>query len=189
MVQLIRSIREWREKDQEDISPLLGWSFAWLVMHRRILTKERTSNWGGDKHCHNCTNVTEDGLHVLTDCRMVVHVWKACNEIHDPLFRRPSNSILALSSYISEFNTARTTPSLQSAPSSSSGQTSWRPPGPGWWKLNVDGAVKTNHRVASCGGLVRDDKGGQITGFSYYIRSCSPLMAELWPIMKGLQIA
>ncbi|XP_061358050.1 uncharacterized protein LOC133302308 [Gastrolobium bilobum] len=169
MVQLIRSIREWKEKDQEDISPLLGWSFAWLVMHRRILTKERTSYWGGDKHCHNCTNVTEDGLHVLRDCRMVVHVWKAC--------------------YIREFNTARTTASLQSAPSSSNGQTSWRPPDLGWCKLNVDGAVKTNHRVASCGGLVRDDKGGWITGFSYYIGSYSPLMAELWAIMKVLQIA
>ncbi|XP_061358051.1 uncharacterized protein LOC133302309 [Gastrolobium bilobum] len=157
-----------------------------MVIHGRILTKERTSNWGGDKHSHNCTNVTEDGLHVLRDCRMVV---QGNNEIHNPLFKRLSNMILASSSYIREFNTARTTASLQSAPSSSNGQTSWRPPDLGWCKLNVDGAVKTNHRVASCGGLVRDDKGGWITGFSYYIGSYSPLMAELWAIMKGLQIA
>ncbi|KAL4377132.1 hypothetical protein GQ457_02G030770 [Hibiscus cannabinus] len=55
----------------------------------------------------------------------------------------------------------------------------WKLPCPGWHSLNIDGVV-----CLSSGGLLRDDEGHWIIGFSKSIGSCSVLNAELWVCEK-----
>lgn len=36
---------------------------------------------------------------------------------------------------------------------------SWKPPDPGWCKINVDGVMDGRTGQAACGGMLRDEKG------------------------------
>ncbi|KAK9029308.1 hypothetical protein V6N11_026427 [Hibiscus sabdariffa] len=65
----------------------------------------------------------------------------------------------------------------------------WTKPQFGWHKLNSDGALDNRNGVASCGGLIRDDGGSWLIGFSKRIGICSVLEAELWGIYEGLLAA
>ncbi|KAK9035794.1 hypothetical protein V6N11_077823 [Hibiscus sabdariffa] len=65
----------------------------------------------------------------------------------------------------------------------------WTKPPFGWHKLNSDGAIDGRDGVASCGGLIRDDGGSWLVGFSKRIGICSILEAELWGIYEGLLAA
>jgi len=66
---------------------------------------------------------------------------------------------------------------------------SWELPPRGWWVLNTDGAVKGALGPAGAGGVLRDDKGEWILGFSEYLGHCSTLTAELKAVVRGLKIA
>ena len=66
---------------------------------------------------------------------------------------------------------------------------SWEKPNQGWVKLNVDGASKHNPGRASAGGLIRNEYGQCIVGFSANLRHASNVAAELWAMLIGLQIA
>ncbi|KAF7811082.1 cytochrome P450 89A2-like [Senna tora] len=59
-----------------------------------------------------------------------------------------------------------------------------------WVKINVDGAAKTNDSLISCGGVIRDNNGSWILGFTRSLGSGSALLAEIWGILlditKGL---
>ncbi|KAK8502048.1 hypothetical protein V6N12_003397 [Hibiscus sabdariffa] len=63
---------------------------------------------------------------------------------------------------------------------------SWTRPPVGWHKLNSDGALDSRNGIVSCGGLIRDDRGSWLIGFSKRIGICSILEAELWGIYEGL---
>ncbi|CAL1373626.1 unnamed protein product [Linum trigynum] len=69
----------------------------------------------------------------------------------------------------------------------------WLPPPPppprGWMKLNVDGASAGNPGCAGAGGLIRDDQGRWIAGFVAKIGEASTVLAELWAIRHGLDMA
>ncbi|KAL4331797.1 hypothetical protein GQ457_07G021730 [Hibiscus cannabinus] len=65
----------------------------------------------------------------------------------------------------------------------------WSKPPIGWHNLNSDGALDSRDGVASCGGLIRDDGGAWIVGFSKRIGICLILEAELWGIYEGLLAA
>ena len=56
----------------------------------------------------------------------------------------------------------------------------------GWKKLNTDGASKGNPGLAGCGGVVRDENGRWIAGFSRHIGVTSSFEAELWGLREGL---
>ena len=58
-----------------------------------------------------------------------------------------------------------------------------------FYKLNVDGAFEVRKWQGSCGGLIRNDAGEFLGGFSMNIGSCSVLEAELWGIYYGLDMA
>nr|XP_023911030.1 uncharacterized protein LOC112022645 [Quercus suber] len=49
----------------------------------------------------------------------------------------------------------------------------------GWVKLNTDRAAKGNLGLAGCGGVVRDENGKWLTGFSKRIRISTSFVAEL----------
>ena len=62
----------------------------------------------------------------------------------------------------------------------------WEKPQVGWRKLNTDGASKGNPGLAGCGGVVRDENGRWIAGFSRRIGVTSSFEAELWGLREGL---
>ncbi|KAL4378986.1 hypothetical protein GQ457_02G000930 [Hibiscus cannabinus] len=68
-------------------------------------------------------------------------------------------------------------------------KTRWLKPPLGWCKLNTDGAVSVRNGEASCGGVVRDNLGGWLIGFSKKIGICSTFEAELWGLYEGLSAA
>ncbi|XP_019198912.1 PREDICTED: uncharacterized protein LOC109192673 [Ipomoea nil] len=67
-------------------------------------------------------------------------------------------------------------------------QVRWRKPARGWVKLNIDGCCKAKD-MAGCGGLLRDENGTWLTGFTCNIGRCSAYEAELWGMLHGLCMA
>lgn len=65
----------------------------------------------------------------------------------------------------------------------------WIKPDPSWMKLNTDGVSKGNPGDAGCGGILRNEYGHWLRGFTYHIGSCSAYVAELWGIYVGLLFA
>ena len=62
----------------------------------------------------------------------------------------------------------------------------WEKPLQGWRKLNTDGSALGEHGLASCGGVIRDEAGHWIAGFSKRIGHTSCFAVELWGLKKGL---
>ncbi|XP_073051225.1 uncharacterized protein [Primulina eburnea] len=65
----------------------------------------------------------------------------------------------------------------------------WTPPPPGWKSLNVDGSCNHKSHKAGGGGILRDELGDWISGFTHNIGWCSVEEAELWAVRKGLELA
>ena len=59
----------------------------------------------------------------------------------------------------------------------------------GWFKLNTDGAARGNPRLATTGGVVRDEYRMWKGGFALNIGICSAPLAELCGVYYGLCIA
>ena len=62
----------------------------------------------------------------------------------------------------------------------------WEKPPDGWMKLNTDGSVIGSKGVAGCGGVIRDDGGNWISGFTKRIGITNSFMAEMWGLREGL---
>ncbi|XP_050242423.1 uncharacterized protein LOC126691393 [Quercus robur] len=62
----------------------------------------------------------------------------------------------------------------------------WERPPTGWKKLNTDGSRLGGSDRAGCGGLVRDEHGEWVAGFTRHIGSTSSFIAELWGLREGL---
>ncbi|KAL3523124.1 hypothetical protein ACH5RR_015958 [Cinchona calisaya] len=58
----------------------------------------------------------------------------------------------------------------------------------GWVKLNVDNSARSCPCLAGGGGLFRNDHGHWLFGFTVNISEATSLVAELWAILKGLEI-
>ena len=67
-------------------------------------------------------------------------------------------------------------------------QVGWTYPANDWIKLNVDGCSKGNPGVAGAGGVLRDNMGSWIAGFTRNNGICSSVTAELWAAYIGLQL-
>lgn len=66
----------------------------------------------------------------------------------------------------------------------------WVPPPVGFVAISVDAAISTTVYRCGVGGVVRSSSGGVIASFAYPMdRGFSPLTAELWAILKGLEFA
>ena len=77
-----------------------------------------------------------------------------------------------------------------SSSKASNGRTSklvrWEKPPSGWTKSNTDGASLGDSGVAGCGGIVRDEKGNWVAGFTRRIGITNSFKAELWGLQDGL---
>lgn len=65
----------------------------------------------------------------------------------------------------------------------------WEVPATGFVKLNCDGAVRSFYEAAACGGVLRDDNGFFLWGYSVKLGKCTVPQAELWAIIHGLKLA
>lgn len=65
----------------------------------------------------------------------------------------------------------------------------WMPPTGGWFKCNADGSSKANGAMVACGGVIRNDAGDWVTGFSLRLKSQDSLSAEISGIIAGLDLA
>ena len=64
----------------------------------------------------------------------------------------------------------------------------WEKPPPGWANLNTNGAAVGNPGLARCGGLIRDENGAWLAGFSRNIVSTTSYATELWGLRDGLAL-
>ena len=67
--------------------------------------------------------------------------------------------------------------------------TSWINPVCGWILPNTDGASKGNLGEAAVGGFLRDDNGRWLHNFMYNSGFSSSVLAELWGVRFGPEIA
>ncbi|KAK8975615.1 hypothetical protein V6N11_004994 [Hibiscus sabdariffa] len=65
----------------------------------------------------------------------------------------------------------------------------WLKPPRGWCKPNDVGAVARGSGMTACGGVVRDEEGNWLIGFSRKLGVCLILEAELWGLYEGLLAA
>ena len=65
----------------------------------------------------------------------------------------------------------------------------WLLPPPNFIKINTDGAMRDSSKQASCGGVFRDSRGAIIGAFSSFLGNKTPLEAELYGVIKAIQIA
>lgn len=64
----------------------------------------------------------------------------------------------------------------------------WERPNRGWIKLNTGGSSSGNPGPAGCGGVIRDENGVWVCGFSKKIGTTTSFMAELWAVRDGLSL-
>ena len=64
----------------------------------------------------------------------------------------------------------------------------WERPSSGWRKLNMDGSSLGNPGIAGGGGVIREEAGNWVVGFSRKIGVTSSFDAELWALRDGLTI-
>jgi len=64
----------------------------------------------------------------------------------------------------------------------------WEKPPLGWAKLNMDEDAVGSSGLAGCGGLIRDENGAWLVGFSRNIGSTTSYAADLWGIRDGLAL-
>ena len=58
----------------------------------------------------------------------------------------------------------------------------------GWAGLNIDGAAAGNSGQAGCDGLIKNEHGEWLCGFSRSIGCANSFMAELWGLRDGLTL-
>ncbi|KAL4621362.1 hypothetical protein ACB092_06G222000 [Castanea dentata] len=58
----------------------------------------------------------------------------------------------------------------------------------GWVKLNTDGSSRGSAGAAAGGGLIRDEVGNWVIGFSRRIGRADSFVAEIWALRDGLQL-
>lgn len=69
---------------------------------------------------------------------------------------------------------------------------SWKPPNHGWFKCNTDGSyIDASNGVGKISviGVIRDCSGNWVKGFACPLGRGSSLLAKLWAIYIGIQVA
>lgn len=68
-------------------------------------------------------------------------------------------------------------------------EVAWQAPPDGCVMVNVDGSFISNYGSSACGGLATDSMGSVIKGFFYKVGACNAAWAELWGLLKGIELA
>ena len=65
-------------------------------------------------------------------------------------------------------------------------QVRWEKPSTSWVKLNTNGSANASSGSTEGGGLIRDDRGNWIMGFTRKIGKTNSFLAETWALRDGL---
>ena len=65
-------------------------------------------------------------------------------------------------------------------------QINWEKPNVGWVKLNIDGSADIATGTVGGEGLIRDDRGSWIMGFTRKIGKADSFLVETWALRDGL---
>ncbi|CAL2255075.1 unnamed protein product [Prunus armeniaca] len=115
-------------------------------------------------------------------------IWKwRCKGIFDQRFVMPVDPQQLILQYAWEWFNANKPPSPSYMPSVV--QIHWIAPTHGVCKINTDGSRNSDSGSIGAGGLLRDNYGAWIKGFSVNLGVGSVLEAELWGIFWGLHLA
>jgi hypothetical protein len=95
-------------------------------------------------------------------------LWKWRNKtLHDDEFVIPEKPWQVIVEYVNTYKASMAAEELtRYSRDQSEVNISWLPPPPGWIAMNTDGAAKTSERRAGCGGVLRNDNGTWIAGFT-----------------------
>ncbi|KAK7244944.1 hypothetical protein RIF29_39773 [Crotalaria pallida] len=109
-------------------------------------------------------------------------------EVHNVAYSRPPNTWWQILLKVQNYKAARNKPPLPGQVPRN--QNMWYPPAQGWIRINSDGACRGDSHEIGCGGVLRGSNGQWIRGYSKYLGvSSSPLIAELWGVLEGMQLA
>jgi ribonuclease HI len=118
-------------------------------------------------------------------------LWQWRNKsIHDAEFVSPMNPWQVSLNYVNMYKISmQAEERIQHSKDKQHIDVKWLIPSPGWFVMNSDGAAKMSVRKAGCGGVLRNDIGIWVEGFSKALGDTTAYMAELWGIYEGLCIA
>ncbi|XP_061351083.1 uncharacterized protein LOC133296147 [Gastrolobium bilobum] len=181
--------------------------FLWLLYSNKILSNaERVRRHMADNSsCPRCQFPVENRDYIFRSCGWTRDIWKHWIDSADSgqFFRLPFDSWMMMnlnskgqsSDWQLKFGVICCTTSANDVLKGTGLElepvrevrVSWRAPSQGWLKFNVDGSCRANGCDLACGGVLRDEHGNWIHGFSRKLGHGSVLMAELWGILVGLQ--
>ncbi|KAL4285040.1 hypothetical protein GQ457_16G029350 [Hibiscus cannabinus] len=186
--------------------------FLWLVLRQRLMTNVERVRRGlsSDPSCSSCGCYSETILHILRDCPLVRSFWKSIipQVEHECFFgasldhwvwRRRNDFVftgecLPLSDiyrigivWASHF--ADSIPDISVATHATDDFVQWVAPAHDWVCLNTDASVSLPDHLGSLGGVLRGSSGDWLRGYRQSVGVVSPLNAELWSILVGLQLA
>ncbi|KAF7833479.1 putative ribonuclease H protein At1g65750 family [Senna tora] len=160
---LINAILRFKESSLEDVSSC-NFQKKWLLQTK---------------------SVVESDCHLFIECPVSKSIWHLtrcktqlsnCNNFGKSIASAAEFHDIALSNVSTSQRNSLTLP------------VKWIPPMNGWWKMNCDGACEGNLRPFSIGGILRDNLGNWISGFSGFIGDGTALKAELWGITMGFPV-
>ncbi|CAL1354069.1 unnamed protein product [Linum trigynum] len=127
-------------------------------------------------------------------CLVMRYVWKtrndkAFNGVHIAMSTRQNYITAKATEWVKVWESANSNLELCSKPTKVETLIGWTAPTTGWWKVNTDGGAQSNPGMATAGGVIRNCYGDWIGGFCSKFGTGSALLAELWGIMQGLNLA
>ncbi|XP_062021310.1 uncharacterized protein LOC133737845 [Rosa rugosa] len=116
------------------------------------------------------------------------YIWKwRCSIILDHTFKFPFCPSLIIHQSTREFFEANMI--THAKPPRQVAQLCWHFPPKDWLKLNVDGSLHKNTGIICAGGALRNDRGEWMNGFSAKLGIGQVIEAELWGLLKGMEMA
>jgi hypothetical protein len=115
------------------------------------------------------------------------HMWLARNEARDELMiENPENTARRIVGLTEEWRALKQITTVQG----NQVEEHWRPPQPGWHKVNSDGAFSKENNHGGGGVIVRDHHGAHIACASHFFPYVDdPERAELLACRKGVRLA
>ncbi|KAF7842623.1 putative ribonuclease H protein At1g65750 family [Senna tora] len=165
---------------------------------------------GANSMCLRCRMHDETILHCLRDCPVSKQIWAHFGFANSPQFNEENvltwiynltgmknlessdqdiKFLCVLYNIWKSRNAWKSSGGLDPVIKRTPLLVSWRKPREGFWKLNTDGSALGNPGPAGVGGILRNDEGAWVGGFSEYIGVRSNMFAELLAIKKGLMLS
>ena len=118
--------------------------------------------------------------------------WSAWNYRDDGLHNGWVRNLVDLANwstgYLDEFRNASR--NNKPSPPQTPARPRWPPSPDGFVAISVDAAVSVASQRCGVGGVVRTASGAVLSAFAYPVeRGFSPLVAELWAILRGVELA